>query len=224
MVNERTASAALLRAEALRGRLDALADPPVQVLVMLAHHAARANRAAEARDLAERALACEPYPPPLEICMTLIVTLTLIESYGTLQRLCEDLLAAARNRGAMQEIVGISIFRASASCDCGNLADAEADARWALERAEGVRRIHAVSEVMRVLVERDELAAASDLCGPSCRSVRIAFGSGGSVSDRTRSAACRAGSYAAGAQRLPGVRAAMRAAWARDAERLAMAH
>ena len=163
MVNERTAPAALLRAESLRGRLDALADPPVQVLVMLAHHAARANRAAEARDLAERALACEPYPPPLEICMTLIVTLTLIESYGTLQRLCEDLLAAARNRGAMQEIVGISIFRASASCDCGNLADAEADARWALERAEGVRRIHAVSEVIRVLVERDELAAASDL-------------------------------------------------------------
>ena len=163
MVNERTAPAALRRAEALRGRLNTLQDPPVQLLVMLAHHAARANRAAEARDLAERALACEPYPPPLEICMTLIVTLTHIEYYDALQGLCDDLLAAARRRGAMQEMVGISVFRASASCDCGTLADAEADARWALERAEGVRRIHAVSEVIRVLVERDELEAATDV-------------------------------------------------------------
>ena len=163
MVNERSAAAALRRAEALRRRLKALPDPPVQLLVMLAHHAARANRAVEARDLAERALACQPYPPPLEISMTLIVTLTHIECYHALHGLCEDLLAAARRRGAMQEMVGISIFRASASCDCGTLADAEADARWALERAEGVRRIHAVSEVIRVLVERDELEAAADV-------------------------------------------------------------
>ena len=70
MVNERTAPAALRRAEALRGRLNALPDPPVYLLVMLASYAARANRAAEARELAERALACEPYPPPLDICMT----------------------------------------------------------------------------------------------------------------------------------------------------------
>jgi DNA-binding CsgD family transcriptional regulator len=43
------------------------------------------------------------------------------------------------------------------------LADAEADARWALERADGVRRIHAVSEVTRVLVERDALEAAEQV-------------------------------------------------------------
>ena len=163
MVNERTARAALRRAEALRGRLHALLDPPVQLLVMLAHYAARANRAAEACELAERALACEPYPPPLEICMTLIVTLTHIERYDTLHGLCEDLLAAARRRGAMQEMIGISIFRASAACDRGMLADAEADARWALDDAEGVRRIHALSELIRVLVERDELDAAEEL-------------------------------------------------------------
>ena len=163
MVNERTACAALRRAEALRGRLRALPDPPVQLLVMLAHYAARANRAAEACELAERALACEPYPPPLEICMTLIVTLTHIERYDALHGLCEDLLAAARRRGAMQEMIGISIFRASASCDRGMLADAEADLRWALEHAEGVRRIHALSELVRVLVERDELDAAEEL-------------------------------------------------------------
>ena len=127
---------------------------------MLASYAARANRAAEARELAERALACEPYPPPLDICKDLILVLTLVECYDALQRLCEDLLVVARRRGAMQETIGILVSRASASCDRGALADAEADARWALERAEGVRRIYAVSEVIRVLIERDALDAA----------------------------------------------------------------
>ena len=162
MVNERTAPAALRRAERLRGRLSTLVDPPVHLLVMLANYAARGNRSAEARELAERALACEPYPPPLEICNVLIVALTHIECYDALQRLCEDGLVAARRRGAMQEMVAFSASRATASFDCGALADAEADARWALERAEGVRRIHAVSEVIRVLVERDALDAAED--------------------------------------------------------------
>ena len=163
MGNERTAPAAFGRAEALRGGLNAVAEPPVYLLVMLASYAARANRAAEARELAERALACEPYPPPLDICTTLILTLTLVECYDTLQRLCEDLLAAARRRGAMQETIGILVARALASCDCGGLADAEADARWALEGAEGVRRMYAVTEVIRVLIERDELREAEDV-------------------------------------------------------------
>jgi tetratricopeptide (TPR) repeat protein len=54
------------------------------------------------------------------------------------------------------------VCRASASCDRGALAEAEADARWALERAEGVRQAHAVSEVIRVLIERDALDQAED--------------------------------------------------------------
>ena len=160
LMNERTAPAALRRAERLRSRLSTLANPPVHVLVMLASYAARTNRAAEARELAERALACEPYPPPLEICNVLLIALTFVECYDTLQRFCEDLLAAARRRGAIQETIGFSLSRASASCDRGALADAEADARWARDRAEGVRRMHAVSEVIRVLVERDALDAA----------------------------------------------------------------
>ena len=165
LTDERTARAALRRAEGLRGRLRTLADPPVYLLVMLADHAVRGNRAAEARELGERALACEPYPPPLDICTVLIWTLTLIECYEKLERLCEDLLVAARRRGAMQETVGILVTRASALCDRGALADAEADARWALERAEGRRRIHAVTEVIRVLIERDELDQAQDALG-----------------------------------------------------------
>ena len=71
MQNERTAPAALRRAEGLRARLNELADPPVYLLVMLAYYAARRNRADEAQELAERALAwarvasatVNPYPP-----------------------------------------------------------------------------------------------------------------------------------------------------------------
>jgi DNA-binding CsgD family transcriptional regulator len=162
MQNERTAPVALRRAEELRARLSELADPPVYLLVVLAYYSARTNRADEAQELAERALECEPYPPPLNIGIVLIVTLTIVESYDALQRLCEDLLAAARRRGAMRETIWILVCRASASCDRGALADAEADARWALEGAEGVHRMHAISELIRVLTERDELEAAED--------------------------------------------------------------
>ncbi|MGA2929536.1 MAG: LuxR C-terminal-related transcriptional regulator [Solirubrobacteraceae bacterium] len=161
--DEQTAPAALRRAEGLRGRLRILADPPVYLLAMLAYHATRGNRAVEAQELAERALACEPYPPPLDICEVLIATLTLVECYDTVQRLCEDWLAAARRHGAMQEMIGILVARASASCDRGALADAEADARWVLDRAGGLRRIHAVTNVIRVLIERDELEPAEDV-------------------------------------------------------------
>jgi DNA-binding CsgD family transcriptional regulator len=158
--NERTAPPALRRADGLRDRLPGAIDPPVYLLVALAIQSAWRNHADEAQELAERALASEPYPPPLEVCNMLIVLLTLVESYDTVDRLCEDLLATARRRGAMHETVAILASRASALCDRGALADAEADARWALEHAEGIRRIHAVSEVIRVLIERDELDAA----------------------------------------------------------------
>jgi hypothetical protein len=131
------------------------------LLAVLALYAAQLNRAGEAREVAHRALACEPYPPPLDISMPLIIALTLVECYDELQRLCRDLLAISHRRGAMQELVGISGFRAWASFECGALADSEADARWALERAEGASlRNLAVTEVIRVLVEREELEAA----------------------------------------------------------------
>jgi len=163
MLDERTSPAALRRAEGLRSRLSTLAGPPVYLLGMLAYYAARMNRADEAQELAERALACEPYPPPFEICPLLIITLTLIERYDALRRLCEDLLATARRRGAVQELVGISALQAWASSDRGALADADVEARWALERPEAISRMTAVSEVIRVLIERDELEAAEEV-------------------------------------------------------------
>ena len=163
MLDERTAPAAVRRGEALRARLRSLADPPVYLLVMLALHAARANRAAEAQALAERALASEGYPPQLDSSGAIILTLIVLECYDVLERLCGDLLEIARRSGAMRELAQISIHRAWALYERGALADAEADARWALEHADGINRWHAIAELVKVLIERDELHAAEDV-------------------------------------------------------------
>jgi hypothetical protein len=120
-------------------------------LATLAYYAARANRAEEAQRLAERALACDPYPPPHDISTVLIVALTLVESYEAVEQLSEDLLGAARRRGAVQELAAVTAYRAWALCDRGALADAEADARWALERAQCIFRVSAASELIFVL-------------------------------------------------------------------------
>ncbi len=162
MMDDRTAPDAFRRAAALGDQLETLTDPPLYLVVMLSNYCARVGRAAEAEALVKRALAYEPYPPPLDIALALIAPLTLIESYELQQRLCEDLFAAARRRGAMQEMVGICALRAAAATNRGALADAEADARWALERAEGIYRMQATSELIRLLVERDELSEAEE--------------------------------------------------------------
>ena len=161
--NERTAPAACRRAEELRANLGAVADPPPHLLVMLANFAARANRATEAQELTERALASKPYPPPRELSIALMYLLTNVEHYDALQRLSNDLIGAARRQGAMQELIVLSVLRSWASAECGELADAEADARWALERAKGLVRTQAVSAMLRVLVERDALDEAERL-------------------------------------------------------------
>jgi DNA-binding CsgD family transcriptional regulator len=162
-LDERTAPAAVRRGEALRARLRTLADPPMILLVMLGFHAARANRAAEASELADRAMASEGYPPPLDTSGAIILTLLVLECYDSLDRLCGDLFEIARRKGAMRELAQISIHRAWASYERGALADAEAEARWALEHADGVNRWHAIAELVKVLVERDELPAAQDV-------------------------------------------------------------
>ncbi|MBV9367552.1 MAG: AAA family ATPase [Solirubrobacterales bacterium] len=162
MADERTVPAALRRAEALRDRLRTLPQPPVYVLVVLAYYATRRNHAEEAQELAARALTSEPYPPPLELSGSLIATLTMVECYQELRRLCGDLLAASRSRGALQETNAILASRAWASLDCGALADADSDARWALEHETALYRLSAVTSIVRGLIERDELEAAAE--------------------------------------------------------------
>jgi DNA-binding CsgD family transcriptional regulator len=160
ILNDQTAPEAFRRADALRDRLDAIADPPVHLLVLLANCAARVGDESQARALAERALASNPYPLPTEVALALITPLTLVEAYDLQQHLCDDMLALGRHRGAIQEMVGVYALRAVAAANRGALADAEADARWALERSAGMYRLQAVSELIRVLIERDELDQA----------------------------------------------------------------
>jgi hypothetical protein len=47
----------------------------------------------------------------------------------------------------------------------GELADAEARARWALERATGINAIQAVSQLVEALVDRDALGEAEQQLG-----------------------------------------------------------
>jgi DNA-binding CsgD family transcriptional regulator len=162
MTVERPTPAAVRREAELRARLRTLADPPVNLLVLAAWHATQAGDAGEAQELAERALACEPYPPQTDIAVPLVGALTLVESYDAVNRLCDDLLRSARERGALQEVAGILASRAGASYDRGALADAEADARWVLYHGAGIRRIRAAADLVRVLIERDELQEAED--------------------------------------------------------------
>jgi DNA-binding CsgD family transcriptional regulator len=158
LMDDRTAPAALRMVDRLQAGLGEAADPPARVLVAIAHaEMRRAQAADEAERLLERALAREPYPPRPNASAAIIVTLMGLEAFGTLQRLCDDMLRAARRRSAVQELIGIASFSAWALYRCGELADAEAQARWALEHASGIWAIDALAHLVETLVERGAL-------------------------------------------------------------------
>jgi DNA-binding CsgD family transcriptional regulator len=160
IMDDRTAQAALRRLERFGRAIDELAQPPVYLLAALAQVAMRRQRPDEAERLVERALAGEPYPPPLAGCPAIIATLIALERHDLLGGLCEDLLSAARRRSALQEAVGIASFSAWALYRRGELADAEAQAHWAVERATRVYALHAVAQLIEPLIERDALDQA----------------------------------------------------------------
>ena len=146
----------------LQASLGEAADPPARVLVAIAHaEMRRAQAADEVERLLERALAREPYPPRPNASAAIIVTLLGLEAFGTLQRLCDDMLRAARRRSAVQELIGVASFWAWALYRCGELADAEVQARWALEHASGIWAIDALAHLVETLVERDALDDAA---------------------------------------------------------------
>jgi tetratricopeptide (TPR) repeat protein len=166
IVDDRTAAAANRSLETLRFRLGGDPNAPVRLLVAAAE---TAMRRAEPGDAAEqmiaRALARQP-DPPLNVCTSIIVTLIGVESFGTLRQLCEDMMAHARRRSALQEMIGIASFSAWALYQMGELADAEAQARWALERATGIFAPDSLAHLVEILVERDALDdAEAELAG-----------------------------------------------------------
>ncbi len=162
MMDDRTASAAFRTVVRLEATLGESADPPGRVLVAIAHAMMRRAQApGEAERLVERVLAREPYPPRPNASAAIIVTLLGLEAFGTLQRLCDDMLRAARRRSAVQELIGVASFWAWALYRRGELADAEVQARWALENATGIWAIDALAHLVETLIERDALDDAA---------------------------------------------------------------
>ncbi len=161
VMDDRTAPEALRSLDGLSRRMSEFTEPPPSLLAALANVAMRRQQPAQAQQLVDRALAGQPYPPPLACCPTLVSTLIALESHDLLGRLCDDLLAAARRRSALHEAAAIASFAAWALYRRGELADAEAQARWAAERATGVYLLHAVAQLVEPLIERGSLDEAA---------------------------------------------------------------
>ncbi|MGN6177152.1 MAG: ATP-binding protein, partial [Streptosporangiaceae bacterium] len=162
LMDDRTAPAALRAVERLEASLGQSTDPPGRVLIAIAHAVMRRGRsAADAQQLVERLLAREPYPPRPNASAAIIVTLLGLEAFDTLQRLCDDMLKAARRRSAVQELIGVASFWAWGLYRRGELADAEVQARWALENATGIWAIDALAHLVETLIERDALDDAA---------------------------------------------------------------
>jgi DNA-binding CsgD family transcriptional regulator len=152
------------------GRL-AEEDPgiPPSVFGMLATAATMANEPAEtAARLALRALDGAPKLLPEAIDRPpffyhACIALTLAERHGEALARFDEALADARRLGSLSHVLGLSCYRALAHLRAGNLPDAEADARVALEtgpRLPGVHAAAALAVLLETLAERGEPEAA----------------------------------------------------------------
>jgi DNA-binding CsgD family transcriptional regulator len=91
------------------------------------------------------------------------ITLTLAERFEEALRRFDDALADARRLGSLPRVLGLSCYRALAHLRTGNLADAEADARVALEtgpRLPGFSAACALAVLLETLAERGQPEAA----------------------------------------------------------------
>ena len=91
------------------------------------------------------------------------IALTLAERHGEALARFGEALADARQLGSLPHVLGLSCYRAFAHLRTGNLADAEADARVALEtgpRLPGFHAAVALAVLLETLAERAEFEAA----------------------------------------------------------------
>ena len=137
-------------------------DPPVHRLVAMAQVAIWRNQPGTALPLVERALTYRPYPPTADVCTGIIAALIGLEEFGRIDRLRADTLAGLRQRSAVPWLVMVTGFSAWAMLSRGELADAEAQCRWALEHATGTFAAYKqpLAHLVEVLIERDELDIA----------------------------------------------------------------
>ena len=156
----RTVTQSLMVVDRWRAELEGMPDPPVRCLVAIAHAAMGRGQPGVAAPLIKRVLASQPYPPPVDIAAPILVTLIGLEDWDTFARLSKDALASARRRSAVPGVALVASFTAWGLVHCGDLADAEAQARWALEHATGIFALYAAAHLADVLIERDEVDAA----------------------------------------------------------------
>ncbi|MBV9193239.1 MAG: AAA family ATPase [Solirubrobacterales bacterium] len=164
-----TAAEAAPRIAALRRLAEEEADTPSSVFGTLAFAAVMANEPTEtAARLALRALEGAPNLLPEAVDRPpffyhACITLTLAERYEEALPRFDDAIADARRLGSLPHVLGLSCYRALAHRGIGNLADAEADARVALEtgpRPPGFHAALALAVLLETLAERGEFDTA----------------------------------------------------------------
>jgi DNA-binding CsgD family transcriptional regulator len=164
LADDRTAQDAIRVIDKLSPLLDKIPDPPVNLLVAVAQATMIRARSAEGDRVAERligrVLAGQPYPPMIGVCPSIVGTLLGMEAFDAIRRLCDDLLSDGRRRSALQELVGVASFYSWALHMQGELAHAEAQARWALEHATGIYAYDALAHLIETLIDRDAAADA----------------------------------------------------------------
>ena len=164
-----TADDAAQRIARLRRVAEEEPDVPPSVFGMLAVAAANANEPADVvARLALRALDGAPKLLPEAVDRPPFFyhacnALAFAERYQQALSRFGEALADARRLGSLPHVLGISCYRALHHLRIGNLADAEADARVALEtgpRLPGLHAAVALAALLQTLAERAEFQAA----------------------------------------------------------------
>jgi DNA-binding CsgD family transcriptional regulator len=168
-LDAQTADDAAQRIARLRRLVEEEPDVPPSVFGMLAFAAANANEPAdEVARLALRALDGAPKLLPEAVDRPpffyhACIALTFSERFGEALARFDEALADARRLGSLPHVLGLSCYRALVHLRTGDLADAEADARVALESGPGLPGVHAavaLAVLLETLAERGELEAA----------------------------------------------------------------
>ncbi len=164
-----TADDAVQRIARLRRLAEEEPDVPPSVFGTLAVAAVNANEPAEtAARLALRALDGAPKLLPEAVDRPPFFyhacnALAFAERYDEALSRFDEALADARRLGSLPHVLALSCYRALHQLRIGNLADAEADARVALEtgpRLPGLHAAVALAALLQTLAERGELEAA----------------------------------------------------------------
>jgi DNA-binding CsgD family transcriptional regulator len=164
-----TADEAAPRIAELRRLVDEDADVPSSVCGPLATAAVMANEPADTvARLALRALDGAPKLLPEAVDRPpffyhACIALTFAERHGEVLPRFDEAISDARRLGSLPHVLGLSCYRALVHLRIGNLADAEADARIALEtgpRPPGVHAALALAVLLETLAERGDLGAA----------------------------------------------------------------